>query len=149
MEELVDASFRLANLFVLPFWGLMVLLPRWSWSVRILQGWWFLAIISLYYVLMIGYAMTQPIELDLGEVFSSPTVDGIHALLSERHVTPGAWSHYLAFDLFVGRWMFLLEPNRGYWLAPILLATFMLGPSGLLIYLLVRQPTEVAATEKE
>lgn len=148
MDELLDASFRLANAFVLPFWGLMILLPHWRWSVRILQGWWYLALLCLYYVLMIGYAMSQPSDLEMADIFSSPTIDGIHGLLSQRHVTPAAWSHYLAFDLFVGRWMFLREPKRGYWLAPLLLATFMLGPSGLLLYLLLRWPRESAAEGK-
>ena len=32
--------FRLSNLLVMPFWGLMILLPRWRWTQRIMRSSW-------------------------------------------------------------------------------------------------------------
>jgi len=52
-----------------------------------------------------------------------------------------AWVHFLAFDLFVGRWIYLDSQERrvSAWLmAPVLFLTLMLGPAGLLLYLVVR-----------
>ena len=49
--------------------------------------------------------------------------------------------HFLAFDLFVGRWAYLDSRQRGItaWLvSPILLLILMVGPLGLLLYLIVR-----------
>jgi hypothetical protein len=55
-------------------------------------------------------------------------------------VTAG-WIHYLAFDLLAG--IFIkrngIKHNISHWLfVPCLLLTFMFGPMGLLVYLLVR-----------
>ena len=49
--------------------------------------------------------------------------------------------HYLAFDLFVGSWEVSDARKRGVHhllVIPCLLATFMAGPAGLVLYLLVR-----------
>jgi hypothetical protein len=34
----MDLLFSIGNLLVLPFWTLMILLPRWSWTERILRS---------------------------------------------------------------------------------------------------------------
>jgi hypothetical protein len=52
-----------------------------------------------------------------------------------------AWAHFLAFDLFVGRWIYLDSRERGSsagLVAPALLLTLMLGPIGFLLYLALR-----------
>ena len=48
----------------------------------------------------------------------------------------------IAFDLFVGRWAYLDSRERGIpalLMAPVLLLTILLGPVGLLTYLVVRR----------
>ncbi len=52
------------------------------------------------------------------------------------------WTHYLALDLFTGLWIARDADNKGFarlTQAPILLLTFLAGPLGLLIYLVVRE----------
>ena len=47
------------------------------------------------------------------------------------------WTHYLAFDLFVGCWIAEDADRRGvrrWWQAPVLLLTFLAGPAGLLLW---------------
>jgi len=34
----VSSLFRISNLLVLPFWGLIILLPRWRWTERIMRS---------------------------------------------------------------------------------------------------------------
>jgi hypothetical protein len=147
MDETVAIAFRLINAFVLPFWALMILAPHWSLSVRIIRGWWYLAVPAAVYGVFLVYAMTRPDASGTAEALTNPTVDSIHQLLSQRAVTPAAWTHYLAFDLAIGRWMFLRESQRGYWLSPLLLLTLMLGPLGLLGYLMWRQPTDASTIQ--
>ena len=51
------------------------------------------------------------------------------------------WIHFLAFDLFVGRWAYLdsLERNiHPLVMAPILFLILMFGPLGFLFYLAAR-----------
>jgi hypothetical protein len=59
---------------------------------------------------------------------------------SDRALLAG-WVHYLAFDLFIGCWEVLDARERQVrylFVVPCLLATFMVGPVGLLLYFIVR-----------
>ncbi len=71
------------------------------------------------------------------------TIDGVRGFFaSDAGVTIG-WTHYLAFDLFVGIWIARDADAKFFsrWVqAPILLATFLVGPVGLLLWLMVREP---------
>ena len=51
------------------------------------------------------------------------------------------WIHYLAFDLFIGAWEVRDAQRNGLHhllVVPCLVLTFMLGPVGLLLYLVLR-----------
>ncbi|MEM9315304.1 MAG: abscisic acid-deficient protein Aba4 family protein, partial [Pseudomonadota bacterium] len=51
------------------------------------------------------------------------------------------WIHYLAFDLFVGAWIATEADRLGLsrlLQAPLLVATFMFGPVGLALFLVMR-----------
>jgi hypothetical protein len=52
------------------------------------------------------------------------------------------WTHYLAFDLFVGLWIARDADAKGFSRlvqAPILLLTFLAGPFGLVLWLAIRE----------
>ena len=61
------------------------------------------------------------------------------------------WAHYLAFDLFIGGWEVRDAQRRGIphlLVVPALVLTFLFGPAGLLLYLLIsfrREPSDAAA----
>lgn len=69
------------------------------------------------------------------------SVRGLRALFaSDGGITVG-WTHYLALDLFTGLWIARDGDGKGVGRliqAPVLLATFLAGPFGLLIWLLIR-----------
>lgn len=71
--------------------------------------------------------------------FSS--LDGIRTLFGSDAALAAGWLHYLAFDLFVGAWIAARSDEAGIARlvqAPILLATFLLGPLGLLLFHVTR-----------
>lgn len=71
----------------------------------------------------------------------TPSLDRIAELLGRPEVALVAWVHFLAFDLFVGRWIYLDARERGvpWWVSsPVLFLTLMFGPLGLLSYLIAR-----------
>ncbi len=73
------------------------------------------------------------------------TIEGIRALFSVDAGIVVGWTHYLVFDLFIGAWEARDARRRGFshWLLiPCLFFTFMLGPTGLLLYLLLRWLTK-------
>jgi hypothetical protein len=70
-----------------------------------------------------------------------PDLAGIAALLATPAGATIAWVHFLAFDAFTARWIFLDSRDRRVHplvMAPVLLLTLLLGPAGLALYLLVR-----------
>ena len=70
------------------------------------------------------------------------SVSGIRALfMSDGGIVLG-WTHYLAFDLFVGQWIARDADNKGFhrlFQLPFLFLTLMAGPIGLLAWLMVRE----------
>ena len=70
------------------------------------------------------------------------SVSGIRALfVSDGGIVLG-WTHYLAFDLFVGQWIARDADNKGFnrlVQLPFLFLTLMAGPIGLLLWLMVRE----------
>jgi hypothetical protein len=144
----MDTAFRFSNFLVLPFWALMILLPRWRWTERIIRS----PLVSVAPAAL--YATL--IFPRLGEIWPAvarPTLNGVVALLGSPAGATIAWVHFLAFDLFVGRWIYLDSRERqvNTWLlAPLLFLTLMLGPAGFLLYLVVRSVSPVApVAEKE
>jgi hypothetical protein len=71
--------------------------------------------------------------------FSSLT--GVSALFDNPWGLLAGWTHYLAFDLFIGGWEVRDARRRGIphlLVVPALALTFLLGPGGLLLYLGIR-----------
>ncbi len=82
------------------------------------------------------FLITQPVP---GASFA--TLAGVTALFSLPGNVMMGWTHYLAFDLFVGSWEVEDAGKRGlpHWLIlPCLFFTLMLGPVGLGLYFLLR-----------
>ena len=82
------------------------------------------------------FTVTEPVR---GGSFS--TLAGVTALFSVPGNVMLGWTHYLAFDLFVGSWEVEDAGRIGipHWAVLIsLLLTFILGPVGLLTYASIR-----------
>ncbi len=132
----MDTVFTLSNVLVLPFWLLMIALPHWRWTRRVMASPLVVAPAALLYAALIlpqlGAAMPA---------LMNPQLAGIAALLGTEGGAAAAWAHFLAFDLFAGRWVYRDSRERGLsaWvMAPVLLLVLMLGPLGLLAYLGLR-----------
>src|SRR5262250_2771302 len=136
MEANVTELFRVSSLLVLPFWGLIILLPRWRWTQRIMRSPWVSAAPALLYA-----ALVLPRVGTIWPAVTKPTLPGMAALLGSPEGATIAWVHFLAFDLFIGRWIYLDSRERrlsALLMAPILFFTLMLGPLGFLAYLVLR-----------
>jgi hypothetical protein len=131
----METIFQLSNLLVMPFWLLMILLPHWQWTRRILTSPWVVAPAAFLYAVLVIPALAT-----LLPQLANPQLGAIAALLSTPQGATIAWIHFLAFDLFVGRWAYLDSRQRGItaWLvSPSLLLILLVGPLGLLLYLFV------------
>ncbi len=129
--------FSLSSLLVMPFWILMIFLPHWQWTKRILTSVWVSSLAALLYVILVIPQLPQVFPAVL-----NPNLDTIATLLGTAQGATLAWVHFLAFDLFVARWVYLDSQTRrlSSWLvSPILFFVLMLGPLGFFAYLLIRQ----------
>lgn len=136
------AVFSAVNLLALIAWAALVLLPRWP---ALLSGVLYLGVGVLCLVYAIGLigVVSGGIPNPGASGADFTTIAGIRAIFAtDAGVTIG-WTHYLAFDLFVGLWIARDADAKHisrFIQAPILLSTFMAGPLGLGIWLLVREP---------
>ena len=134
-----EQIFKLANLSVLPFWLLIIFLPHWPITQRVMASPLVALLPAGLYLLLVG-----PQIATLLPAVSNPSVDGIVSLLATPAGTTIAWVHFLAFDLLVGRWIYLESREHhfsAFLMAPVLFCTFMVGPIGYLAYLGLRGAT--------
>lgn len=132
---MLDTVFLLCNYGVLPAWLLLAVAPRWEWTQRLVHAVWIPLLLGVVYLLAF---LTNP-DTPPGGGFG--TLSGVMALFTSPHVALAGWVHYLVFDLFVGAWEVRDAQRKGIahaWLLPCLFFTLMLGPIGLLLYLVLR-----------
>ncbi|GLY68470.1 ABA4-like family protein [Amycolatopsis taiwanensis] len=127
-----DWAFYLAE----PFWALMIFLPRWSWTRRIMASPWVCLL-----PLVVYFWAVLPHFAEFWRVMSRPDLGALQAFLSQPYGATAIWAHLICFDLFLGRWMYFEARDRGIRaliVSPILLLTIFLSPIGLVAFLAVR-----------
>ena len=134
----MDASqvFSLANVFVLPGWFLLIFLPRFRMGRDVIAGTIMPLLLGLLYM---GIFLAKFGGGAEGGGFGS--LEAVSILFQSEWSLLTGWIHYLAFDLFIGAWQ-VRDSQRvripHLLVIPCLLMTFMLGPAGLAVYLVVR-----------
>ena len=127
----VSQLFDLANLFVLPFWFLMIGLPKWGITQKIMASYLpFIALAGLYIYLFSG-----TITPESTQALSNPQLADIARFFSTERIAATGWVHFLAFDLFVGRWIYWQGRNTGVWTIHSLILCLFAGPIGLLSHI--------------
>ena len=132
----VEQLFSILNLVTMAAWLPLVFVPRARWSSAVVP----VVMPALLAVVYAGLVVTTLPGSDGG--FSS--LAGVRALFSNDWALLAGWTHYLAFDLFIGGWEVRDAQRRGIshlLVVPALVLTFLLGPGGLLLYLAIRSFT--------
>ena len=104
----MNTIFQISNLLTMPFWVLMLIAPGWSWTRRIMGSLWVVVPVALLYAVLLVPQLPA-----LAPALASPTLDAIAAGLGTPEAATVGWAHFLAFDLFVGRWAYLESVKRG------------------------------------
>ncbi|KYP14035.1 ABA4-like family protein [Flavihumibacter sp. CACIAM 22H1] len=129
-----DQLFQISSTLAMIAWLLLVIFHKTLWISKLLIGTILTALSLLYFYLIVkNFGGLQP------DSFS--TLDGVATLFTNREALLAGWVHYLAFDLLTGIFIVTNGRKNGMgigWLLPCLLCCFMLGPVGLLLYLLLR-----------
>ncbi|MEQ9300696.1 MAG: ABA4-like family protein [Cyclobacteriaceae bacterium] len=129
-----DQVFGMTNGLATLGWALLLFTPNWHITRKLL----FTLLIptllcAAYLIAMLSFPSQSGMD------FSS--LDSVAGMFSQREVVLVGWIHYLAFDLMVGLWINFNARKHGikhlYIVLPLIF-TFMLGPIGLLAYLILR-----------
>ena len=128
-----EQLFSLLNLVAMLSWLPLVFLPRMRWAssvVPIVMP----ALLASVYVVLVAVALP-------GSEGGFSSLAGVRTLFDNPWGLLAGWTHYLAFDLFIGGWEVRDAQRRGIshlLVVPALVLTFLLGPGGLLLYLAIR-----------
>jgi len=134
----LENIFQVANLFVLPFWALMVLLPNWQVTRRVMASYLpYGALASLYIYLF------ATLDSGILTAFSDPQLElsSLAGMFANSQVMATGWVHFLVFDLFVGRWIYLQGQDERVFTRHSLAFCLFAGPLGLLVHLITRAVT--------
>lgn len=140
LDPWLPGIFAAVNIVVLPFWALMVFLPRWRGTRVVMSSLWSVAWLPLAYVALLLPELPKVIPLFFSPN-GPPSLAVVRDLLGTDYGTTVAWLHMMAFDLFVGRWIYhdgqecQVSP---FLVGPILVLTLLFGPAGLLAWLALR-----------
>jgi hypothetical protein len=136
-----ETLYTIINLSVMPAWLLLAILPRAPITQELVHSGLYPLVLGVFYIVVMVMTLFFGMGAE-GGGFSSAA--GVSQLFSHPLGILVGWSHYLVFDLFVGAWQARDAQRRGVphlALVPCLFFTLMLGPVGLLLYLVVRKLT--------
>jgi hypothetical protein len=131
----LDTLFAISNLTI-PFWLAMIVFGWWKPVERVMRSSWVAIVPAIIYVALVIPNLPQVLAR-----VGNPTLAGLVELLGTPYGATVAWAHFLAFDLLVGRWIYLDSRERRIHpliMAPVLFFTLMLGPVGYVAYLLLQ-----------
>lgn len=136
----LDRIFRFASLVAFAGWVVVFAFPLVPEPARTRCLGGALAVLCAVYVylLFLGGRFDVAGERPRGSFL---TLRGVLSLFRAPRVVLVGWIHFLAFDLFVGASIALDAPRAGIshgWVLPILGLTLMVGPAGMLAYLVLR-----------
>ncbi|MBD2042230.1 ABA4-like family protein [Microcoleus sp. FACHB-672] len=128
----IEQLFTGANLFVLPFWTLMILLPNWGITRKIMQSLIPFVILAALYLFLLSGTITS----ESAQALSNPKLADIARFFAEERAAATGWVHFLVMDLFVGRWIYLEGQRTGTWTIHSIALCLFAGPLGLLSHIL-------------
>lgn len=132
MMDFAELMFWVASIWILPFWSLMWFAPNHQLTHRFVGDlrWCFMPLLIPYVLLAIPEVST--ILLLFGTQMPTPEI--VINLFEDPNAVMLAWLHLLAFDLFLGRyiWLRMVAAERPLYVStPILILCILMAPLGV------------------
>jgi len=134
-----ETTFKLFNALAPMLWLALIAAPRSKWVRRVILSGGAVAFLAAGYFAVVATHFNFE-----GADFTS--LHGVMALLNDPWAMTAGWIHYLAFDLLAG----LVITQKGLHLGiprllllPCQLATFMLGPIGIVLFVWIAKARKV------
>ena len=132
-----QVAWTLVNLSSVPVWLAMILAPRSPLTRRLADR-----LVPLHAALGVVYTgslVAGATQAD--ERIDFLSMESVQEALQDPSSMLAAWTHYISFDLFVGRWIWEQSLEEGKPARLSLLLTWWAGPMGLTTYLARRKRT--------
>lgn len=123
--------FNIANIFVLPFWALMIFLPNWKVTRKVMESYVPFIILASAYL----YLFITSITPENAAALSNPQLADIARFFSDEKAAATGWIHFLVMDLFVGRWIYWEGQKTGIWTIHSLALCLFAGPLGVISHI--------------
>ena len=128
----ISQIFDGANIFVLPFWALMIFLPNWQFTRKFMESYLpFVALAAVYLYLFIN-----SITPENAQALANPQLTDIARFFADETAAATGWIHFLVLDLFVGRWVYWEGQKTGIWTVHSIALCLFAGPLGLLSHII-------------
>jgi hypothetical protein len=135
----LSVLFDISNVFVLPFWALMILLPNWVVTRKVMGSVLPFVALAVLYI----YLFVNSLDPESAAAFANPQLSDLARLFSDDRVMATGWVHFLVMDLFVGRWIYWEGQRTGVWTVHSLVLCLFAGPMGLLSHLVTNWVSEI------
>jgi len=131
----MDFAFHFSAYSVLPFWAMMIFFPHSSKTKSIVKIPWIILPATICYLVVLLPNISSAMS-----IFYGPSPELANKVLSEPWGGSLFWIYAGAFDLFVGRWIYLdaLSKKISSWfVSPILFICILFGPLGFFLYMML------------
>jgi Domain of unknown function (DUF4281) len=128
---MISQLFDAANLFVLPFWAVMIVLPKWEITRKVISS-------PLPFITLAGlyiYLLVVAVNPESAAALANPKLADIARFFADEGAAAVGWVHFLVMDLFVGRYIYLEGQAKGIITIHSLILCLFFGPIGLLSHL--------------
>ncbi|MDF0552560.1 ABA4-like family protein [Kamptonema sp. UHCC 0994] len=133
-----EQIFNAANIFVLPLWALMILLPNLGITRKVMNSFIPFVVLAVLYI----YLFISSITPENAAALSNPKLADIARFFGDEKATATGWIHFLVMDLFVGRWIYWEGQRTGVWTIHSLALSLFAGPMGLLSHIVTYWVTQ-------
>ncbi len=135
----MEVLFSLVNAAVLPAWALLLFAPNAKLTDRLVHSMAYPFFLGLIYF----FGLISTVFFGFGAEGSGFTsIAQVRQIFASDMGLIVGWTHFLVFDLFVGAWEARDAKThniRHIYMLPCLILTFMFGPVGLMLYLIIRR----------
>jgi hypothetical protein len=128
----MSSLFDFSNLFVLPFWTVMILLPNWSITRKVMESTIPFVVLALIYI----FCFYKSVNPETAAALANPKLADIARFFSDENAAATGWVHFLLMDLFVGRWIYWEGQKKGIITTHSLILCLFAGPIGVLSHIL-------------
>jgi hypothetical protein len=142
-----ETVFDFENVAIFPFWLGMIAFPN-APPTKLVMGSYAVPILcGLAYVYLTYYSFSDP---RIVEAFSTgkPDLASLANGFSYEWCMAVGWAHFIAMDLFVGRWIYLDARKNDVFAAHSLLLCLFFGPTGVMSHVVTRTVTGWTRGEK-